>query len=68
MTLADITVDLGQKERCPYCGGSHPGRICPRIVELEFYSDGEIKRVHLVPPDVIEDFEPDETLAQIEWR
>lgn len=46
---------------CPLCGAQHPGRICPRIVEIEFYAaedanvtespGGPVRRIHLFPEE-----------------
>ena len=33
---------------CPYCGGLHEhGRMCPEIEEIEYYPNGQIKRIKL---------------------
>jgi len=32
---------------CTYCGCIHRGRICPRISEIEYHPNGNVKRVKL---------------------
>ena len=34
---------------CPYCGGNHRQEQCARIEEIEYYQNGQIKRVKLKP-------------------
>jgi hypothetical protein len=46
---------------CPLCGAQHSGRICPRIVEIEFYAAEDasetespgrpVRRIHLFPEE-----------------
>lgn len=33
-----LSVQADQTAPYPLCGGQHPGRICPRIVEFEFHA------------------------------
>lgn len=56
-----LAVQQEQVSTCPLCGNRHPGRICPRIVEIEFYAAGDaaepdaegpgghVRRIHLFP-------------------
>ena len=38
---------------CPYCGYIHVGgEVCPRIEEIEYYKNGQVKRIKLREVDL----------------
>ncbi len=40
------TVSIDKQDMlCEWCGQKHPGQACPLVKEIEYYPDGQIKRV-----------------------
>ena len=47
---------MGDQVRCRWCGGDHAGEACPKVVEIEYYPGGEVKRV-IFKDDSRQDFD-----------